>query len=465
MIGVRPNLMINLGLRYEVQTNIHDWRDFGPRIGLAWAPAGNKANASPKTVVRAGFGMFYQRFDITDTLMAERYNGVVQQQYVVTNPDFFPLIPPVSSLRNSRTQQAIEELSSNVRAPYVMDSAVAIERQLPHHTTVALTYVNAHGLHQFLTNDINAPVPGTYNPQIAGSGLYPLGSSNPLFLVESAGLYNQNELITNVNSKLNDSVSLFGSYVYNRAMSNSDYSPPPQNTDFNPAISNGGIGVGTFPANPYNLAGEYGPASTDIHHQVMFGGSIATRWGLRFNPLFIADSGPPFNVTLGHDFYGDTLFNGRPGIATDPNRPGVVLTQYGLLDPNPIPGETILPRNYGRGPDIIMLNLRVSKTFAFDPAGEGTVSTGGSRRTQTGPFGVGGPQSSMSSTGHRCNLTMSLSMRNILNHHNSGPIIGNIESPLFGRTNQPYGVGSLGGTGFSESADNRRLELQTRFTF
>jgi hypothetical protein len=56
-------------------------------------------------------------------------------------------------------------------------------------------------------------------------------------------------------------------------------------------------------------------------------------------------------------------------------------------------------------------------------------------------------------------------MRNLLNHNNPGPIIGNLESPLFGRANQPYGVGSLGGTGFSESANNRRLELQTRFTF
>ena len=461
----RQNLTLNLGLRYEGQTNIHDWRDFGPRLGLAWAPAGSKANASPKTVVRAGFGIFFQRFDITDTLMAKRYNGVVQQQYVVTNPDFFPLIPPVSALATTRTQQTTEELSRNLRAPYVMTSAVAIERQLPGHTTVALTYVNAHGLHQYLTNDINAPLPGTYNPEIAGSGVYPRGNSNPVFLVESAGLYNQNEIITNASSKVNDAVSLFGSYVYNRAKSNSDYSPLPQNTDFNPAISNGAIGVGTFPANPYSMAGEYGPASTDIHHQLTFGGSMAAKWGLRFSPLLIADSGPPFNITLGHDFYGNTLFNGRPGVATDATRPGVVLTQYGLLDTNPIPGETILSRNYGRGPGIVMLNLRVSKTFAFGPAAEGSVSSGGGRRRQTGPFEGEAPPGGTLSTGHRYNLTISLSMRNLLNHNNPGPIIGNIESPLFGRANQPYGVGSLGGTGFSESANNRRLELQTRFTF
>jgi hypothetical protein len=461
----KRNLTLNLGLRYEWQTNLHDWKDVGPRFGLAWAPGGGKPGSTPKTVIRAGFGMFYQSFDISDLLTARRYNGVVQQ-YVVTNPDFFPSIPSVSSLASSRSQQPIEQLSAHLRAPYLMESAVAVERQLPAHTTVALTYVNAHGLHQYLTNDINAPLPGSYNPQIPGSGVYPLGNPNPIFLVESSGLYNQNQLIANVNSNVNDSVSLFSSYVLNKAMSNTDYSPPPQNTDFNPAISNGALGVGTFPANPHSTAGEYGPASTDIRHQVTVGGSIATRWGFRFSPLFIADSGAPFNITVAHDLYGNTLFNGRPGIATDPSRPGLVATSYGLLDPNPIPGEAILSRNYGRGPGILMLNLRVSKTFSFGPAGEGSVSIGGGRRGQQGsPFSLGGSGSSSTSTGHRYNLTISLSTRNILNHNNPGPIIGNIASPLFGLANQPYGISSLGGTGFSESANNRRLELQARFSF
>ena len=326
--------------------------------------------------------------------------------------------------------------------------------------------MNAHGLHQFFTNDVNAPLPGSYNPQVPASGVYPLGNANPVFLVQSSGLYNQNELVANVNSKLNDSVSLFGSYVYNRARSSTDYSPPPQNTDFNPAISNGTLGVGTFPANPYSMAGEYGPAATDLRHQVIIGGSVGTKWGLRFSPLFIADSGAPFNITVGHDLYGNTLFNGRPAIAADPNRPGLVATSYGLLDPNPVAGELLLPRNYGRSPGIVMLNLRISKVFAFGPAGEGSVSTGGGRGGQQGgPFSVGGSGAGSTRTGHRYNLTISLSTRNILNHNNPGPIIGNIASPVFGLANQPYGVGTLGGTGFSESANNRRLELQARFSF
>jgi hypothetical protein len=50
-----------------------------------------------------------------------------------------------------------------------------------------------------------------------------------------------------------------------------------------------------------------------------------------------------------------------------------------------------------------------------------------------------------------------------LNHDNPGPIIGNIMSPLFGRANQIAGASN--GEGFSENANNRRLELQMRFSF
>jgi hypothetical protein len=148
---------------------------------------------------------------------------------VLTSPDFSPSVPS-AALAASNSQQTTEELSPNLRAPYLMESAISVERQIPGHMTVALTYVNSHGLHEFRTNDINAPLPGTYNPSVPGSGVYPLGSPNAVFQVQSSGLYSHDELVVNVNSQLNDSVSPFGSYVYNRAISNTDYSPPPQNT-------------------------------------------------------------------------------------------------------------------------------------------------------------------------------------------------------------------------------------------
>jgi hypothetical protein len=79
--------------------------------------------------------------------------------------------------------------------------------------------------------------------------------------------------------------------------------------------------------------------------------------------------------------------------------------------------------------------------------------------------GSAGTQKSDSPKEGRYQLSISASFRNLLNHNNPGPIIGDITSPLFGGANQSYGATSLGGTGFLESANNRRLEFQTRFTF
>ena len=94
---VRSNLTLSLGMRYELQTNIHDWRDISPRIAFAWAP-GSNAKSKGKTVLRGGFGVFYDRFPLANTLTADRFNGLVQQQYVVNNPDFFPNVPTAASL-------------------------------------------------------------------------------------------------------------------------------------------------------------------------------------------------------------------------------------------------------------------------------------------------------------------------------------------------------------------------------
>jgi len=428
---------------------------------VAWAVGAKSAKSKPKTVIRAGFGMFYDRFGLGNTLTAERFNGIVQQQYVIANPDFFPNVPAVASLAGPVPPSTIQQISSTLRAPYLMQSAIGLECQLPWNTTIAITYANSHGLHLLRSQDFNAPLPGTYLPTIPGSGVFPLGRPGQVFLMESAGMYNQNQLIVNVNARVNRDVSVTGSYMYNRAMSNTD-------------------GLGTFPANPYSMAGEYGPAATDMHHRVSFGGTITPKWGIRFNPLLTANTGPPFDVTAGRDLYGDSLFNARPGIATDPNKPGVVATKYGLLDPNPTPGERLLPRNFGRGPGQIMLNMRVGRTFAFGGSreGGGTASSGGpggggpggggpggGRGAPGSPFsmgGGGGQGGGGSPANRRYSLTISMQIRNLTNHNNPGPIIGNITSPLFGLANQPAGSG--GGV-FSESANNRRLELQTRFTF
>jgi hypothetical protein len=406
---LRPNLTLNVGVRYEAQTNIRDLRDWAPRVGIAWAPRGS-GNKPSKTVLRAGFGIFYDRFPLGGTLAAKRYNGIVQQQYVVNDPGFFPSIPSLASLAASGSPVVVEKVDSGIRAPYLLQSAFTVERQFVR-TTVAVTYTSSRGLHSLRSLDLNAPLPG--------SGLFPLGNPNPLFLMTSSGVYNQNQISANFNSKVNKSISLTGSYTFNRARSNTD-------------------GLGTFPANPYDYTGEYGPASNDVRHRVNLAGTINTKWRVRFSPFVSIQTGAPFNITTGSDPYNTTLFNARPGIDAPSGKAGLIQTSYGLLDPNPTPGETLLTRNDGRGPGQISLNLRVGKTIVFGP--------------EQGKAGV-----------RRYSATISLSVRNLTNHTNPGPIVGAISSPLFGRANQM--AGPTNGEGFSENANNRRLELQIRFSF
>jgi hypothetical protein len=409
---IRPNLTLNLGLRYEAQTNISDLRDWAPRIGVAWAP-GAAGKKQPKIVIRAGVGVFYDRFPLTNTITAKRDNGVVQQQYVVDNPDFFPTVPALSALPGLQSTQVVQKVDPNLRAPYILQSAVTLERQLSANTTLAVTYTNSRGTHTLRSLDINAPLT---------NGLFPLGNANPLFLMTSSGVYRQNQVSANFNSKLSRAVSLTGSYTFNRARSNTD-------------------GLATFPANPYDYAGEYGPASTDVHHRVSASATINLKWNIRLSPLVNLQSGAPFDITAGSDPFGTTLFNARPGLAANSAKPGLIATSYGLLDPNPSAGETLLGRNFGRGPGQESVNLRVGKTIPFGP------ELGGSNKAAS----------------RRYNGTISLSMRNLLNHTNPGPIIGNITSPLFGRANQM--AGNVNGEGFSENANNRRLEMQIRVTF
>src|SRR5215472_4493305 len=218
---IRPNVTLDLGFRYETQSYIHDWRDFAPRIAISWAPGGGGSNSRPKTVLRAGFGMFYTRFPLSDVVTAERYNGVLQQQWVVNNPDFFPAIPTTTTLA-ALGYQSTEAVSSHMRTPYLLQSAFTLERQLASSTPFAVTYTNSHGVHLFRSEDINTPLPGTYNPNVSNSGTFPLGHPGPVFLMESTGIYNQNQIVANVNTRLNSGVSLFGFYLLNRAKSNTD---------------------------------------------------------------------------------------------------------------------------------------------------------------------------------------------------------------------------------------------------
>ena len=452
---VKPNFSLSGGLRYETQNQIGDHLDLAPRLGFAWG-LGRGKTGQPKTVLRAGSGIFYDRFTSALTLQALRLNGTVQQQFLVPNPNFYPTIPVLADLESSAAPQTIRHIAPGLVAPYTVQSAVGIERQLPKNITLAVTYTNSHGVHILRSRNINAPLPGTYDPLNPASAVRPFGGTENIYQYESSGLYNQNQLIANFNARVSQKYSLFGFYMLNQARSNTD-------------------GASSFPANPYDLSTEYGRAMFDVRQRFFMGGMIALPLGLRISPFMIISSGQPFDITVGRDLNGDSLFNDRPAFATDLTRPSVVTTAYGTFDTLPLPGASIIPRNYGDGPGRFTLNMHLTKIFSFGkgearaasdfpgggPRGGGR---GGPPGGGLGPRGLGGsggpPPGMFHPVGNkRYTIEITLDVHNIFNNVNLASPIGNLSSTLFGQSN------ALGGGPFANSTANRRIELETRFTF
>ncbi|MGB7284086.1 MAG: hypothetical protein WBE13_17605, partial [Candidatus Acidiferrum sp.] len=445
----RPNITVSYGLRYETQNDLGDHADFAPRIGLAWGLDGNGKGKSPKTVLRLGYGIFYDRFTESLVLQQELQNGVIQQQYLIQNPAFFQpnqTVAPGNSLfpPGATSTQAIYVQNPNLRAPYTMETGVTLERQLSNFANIAVTYLNSRGVHQLYSNFINAePIPAGQTVASPPSQIQ--------YEFESEGIFKQNQLIVNGrvmiptrHGPLTD-LSLFGYYVLNYADSDT-------------------AGPNYFPSDPLDPSADYGRASFDVRQRIFLGGSIGGPKGFHLYPFLIASSGIPFNITTGQDVYGDAQFNARPAFGTcGSGAPAsVVQTAYGCFNTLPTVGEALVPINYATQPGRFSLNLRLSKTFGFGAKKESAAGGGmggggvfgrpGGRRG--GPGGMFGAESNS-----KYNLTFSVSARNIFNNVNYGSYVGNLSSPIFGEAN------SLAGRPFSSPTANRQIDLQARFTF
>ena len=477
---MRPNLTMSFGMRYENQDNINSNFNFAPRFGFAWAPGPASRQHPAKTTVRGGFGIFYDRVGENLTMTANRLNGISQQQYIVTDPavlNSFPNVPSIATITSFATPNTIYQLAKGLEAPYTMQSALSVERALPHNFTMSVTYSHSRTLHLLRTRAINAPLPGTFSPALPNSGVRPLGTGNNVFEYESSGRFDQNQFIVTMGSRFGRNISFNANYTFSKSNSDSD-------------------GAGSFPANSYDLSGEYGRASNDIRHRFTLFGNVRTRWGISLSPFLIVSSGAPFNITIGRDLNGDSLFTERPAFATDLTKPGVIVTRFGAFDPNPVAGAQIIPRNFGDGPGSITANLRVSKTWSFggekrsttarsqsegqrNPGGALGAMGGGGGRGEGGGGGRGGPGGGGGGFGgggggrggggrgeSRYNLTFSVNFQNILNHANLGRPVGNLGSSLFGfSTSSAGGFGGGGGRGGGTPPYNRLIDAQIRFSF
>ena len=460
---VRPNLTLSLGVRYEAQTNISDHNDWAPRVAFAWSPGGGgKGGASrPKTVIRGGWGVFYDRFAITNVETALRYEESSQTAYQVNNPTvynaaFSTFLSPADLGVSAASAAQRYEIDSNLKAPRLMQTAVGLERQLFAHTTLGLNYINSRGVHELRTVDINAPfaTPGDLPPGALPAAVTarPYGDIGDIYDYQSTGIYKQTQFMVNVNSMIGRWFTMFGRYAYGNAHSDTD-------------------GLSTLPADPYDFAADWGRSQLDIENSLFIGGSILAKWGLRFSPFIVAHSGTPFNITTGTDLYLQGQPTARPSLSEVATQ---YLTPLGYLNPLPLvpaPGTSdMIERNAAIGAGFLGINLRVSKTWGFGttkfqgPSGGARAGGGGGGGGGRGGGGGGGMRGfggGGESTEHRYNVTLSVNARNILNHENLNTFNGALTSPYFYQA-----TGITGGYGAEATASNqRRLDLQLRFSF
>ena len=461
---IKPNFTLSYGLRYETQTNISDFGDWSPRLGIAWGLDG-RANKPAKTVLRAGFGIFYDRLADTNTLNSIRYNGVTQQSYLISEPNFFPVVPPLSLLAGTLAPQTLQLLAPDFKAPRTYQANIGVDRQINSHVRLSANYINSRGVHLLRQTDANAPLPGT--------NTYPYGDDTVRILTESVGFSRTSQLFINptVNYK---KLFLFGFY----------------------ALSYGKDDNEGMPADPYNLRAEWGPSSFgDVRHRAVLGTGIPLPWKITATPFFNASSGTPYNITTGlPDPSGDGSAVQRPALvdlsssactgASSKYAPG-----FGCFNLNPAAGTTTLERNAGRGPASVNLSMRLSRTWGFGsfgesgpadkdapppgiggvrggpgPGGPGGGGPGGGGPGGGGPPPGGPPPSGIfgSSSAKRYNLTLTIMAMNVLNHPNFASPNGDLSSPFFGQSLSLQG--GFGPEGASSTYD-RKISLQLRLTF
>jgi hypothetical protein len=344
-VRIRPNLSLGLGLRYEWQNYLHDFNNLGPRLSFAFAPG--KAR---KTVLRGGVGIFFEtvRGDaIADKL---RFDGRRLQQIVFTNPSY----PDAFSVGGIAVLQPsnLVRFAPDLRSPYNVQYSFGIERALRKSTTMTVAYTGIRGVKLFRSRDVNAPLFPPFDQR-------PDSLIGILRQIESSGHMESHSLKVALGGNLTRFFDGKLQYATGRAYDDTS-------------------GVNSFPANQYDLSGEWSRAGNDARHFFYIYGTLNAGKLFKVGTIVSMLSGKPYSLTTGRDDFGTTLANARP--------PGV-------------------RRNTLEGPGSAALDLRWSRDFHLDRA-----------RKDSGP-----------------NMTFSVDAFNVLNRVNYTSFVGNLSSPFFGR--------------------------------
>ena len=349
---VTPNFTWSYGLRLETQNFINSTHDFAPRTSLAWGVP--RKNGKTTTVLRAGAGLFFDRFELGQIQSIIQGDPANQSSKLYLNltaactpTNTAPCITG-SGTTSGRVQIPVP--ATNLRSAYTIEAAATLEQQVGKYASVSLTYLNARGEHQFLTRIFpyaSAPCAYTGSATIANT------STAYIQCDQSEGIFRQNQMNANVNVRTPKGITIFGYYSANWANSNL-----------------------TGITNPYNSATDYGRATFAVRSRMNLGGTIPLPFQITASPLIIAQSGNPYNLITGIDNNEDSVIDDRPAFASgvSPSNASCRTSGdfvVGQQSTGLIQGEnyTQVPVNFCTGPANVSINLRLSRTIGFGPEG------------------------------------------------------------------------------------------------
>jgi hypothetical protein len=325
---VRSDFTVNAGLRYDLQFLPNpiqtDRNNLAPRLGFAYAPGDRK------TVIRASFGIYYDRIPLRATSNALQRDGskyvVVQLAPTQAGAPVFPnaLAAQPTTLP---TKPNITRIDPHIEASYSEQANLQVERELPGNALISVGYLHLRSLHLIASRNVNVPtVP-------ASAGIPNLGRPDPnwgnIGRFESAGDSYYNGMVVSFNKRAAHWANVRVSYTLSRT------------TD------DAGNFFFSTPQNNFNLRDDMGRSDNDQRHRLAVSGSFQAVKkgkeglsraldGFQLSYIYTFASRLPFNVLLGSDRNFDTNNNDRP---------------VGVR------------RNTGQGFDFASLDLRLSRRF------------------------------------------------------------------------------------------------------
>lgn len=299
------------------------WKEFQPRVGFAWDPWGDA-----KTVVRGGYGIFYdQVFQNLSLFSATQSEPEVFQTAISLtaaqlatfrwNVDPLPALPPGTSFGNLVNGAVGRINDPDATEPYVQKFSIGFQRELSSKMSLSSDYVHTLGLDEPRFMNINPQIRWLCDANWPGSNPADTrcarGASSRVldraFL--NAGLpanrLEQINMFSTTNRSLFDSWTTTLKYRTSKALFNASYVLANSRAwGGQPTASYSGNGIAITPETQF-ADGEFGPTRMDERHRIVLSGVFNIPWGVQLSPIFQWASARPFSANTGLDIDGDGL--------------------------------------------------------------------------------------------------------------------------------------------------------------